>query len=223
MPLFRGIFFYLHSMKQILFFGLFLLYFFPIGHVFGQQEEDTTASFYREDQLYLGINYLVLSSSAPDFEQQGLSRSLYLGFLRDIPLHRSGQWAVAAGIGYEHTSMRTNLLLGTSSVLRQSSIAISRMGYHSISFPIELRWRNATPTKYAFWRIYAGLQWNRIWQASGTPKGFFRTWHPISYLSLGYNTWNIHLSYSLQSLYPAQADAANDLQKLGLGLIFYVF
>ena len=223
MPLFRGIFFYLHSMKQILFFGCCLFCFYPVVHVFGQQEQDTTTTFYREDQLYLGVNYLVLSSSDPDFEQQGLSRSLFLGFLRDIPLHRSGQWAVAAGIGYEHTSMLTNLLLDTSSALPQSSSAMSRMGYHSLSFPVELRWRNATPTKYAFWRIYAGLQWNRIWQTSVTPKGFFRTWHPTSYLSLGYNTWNIHVSYSLRSLYPSQSEAPHDLQKLGLGLMFYVF
>ncbi|MGC6421197.1 MAG: outer membrane beta-barrel protein [Flavobacteriaceae bacterium] len=210
--------------RPVLCFLLMLLSFLGWG-----QEKKDNSSFYREDQFYFGLHYLLLNSSDEAFEQQGLSSRFQIGILRDIPISRNGRWAIAAGIGYEKTSLRTNSQweteLGMLS-LDYSQDRYTRFGYHSLSLPFELRWRSSSPSKYAFWRLYAGVKATRNWETAATPKGILQDWIPTAYFSFGYNTWNLYTSYSLQSIYSNSLDLdapLSNLKGVALGLVFYVF
>jgi hypothetical protein len=50
-------------------------------------------------------------------------------------------------------------------------------------------------------------------------------WIPSAYLSVGYNTWNLQLAYTLKPLFVqsiVMEDEAN-IRLLSLGLVFYFF
>ena len=78
----------------------------------------------------------------------------------------------------------------------------------SIVFPIELRWRNSTPDRYDFWRIYTGFKAKRNYHINSDPSygrslkiKNKRDWTHSIYLNSGFNTWNISLEYDLNSIF----------------------
>ena len=205
------------------------LWFFTVGLItfpsLWAQKGETEAIFYREDQLYFGLNYLVVQSQTSAFELQGLSSQFQFGVLRDIPLHANGRWAVALGLGFERTNIRSNSQWeGTT--LRYTPNTYRTYSYQGLSIPIEFRWRSSTPTKYAFWRIYSGVKWKRNWAVGGaTPSDVLRPWVPSVYTAIGYNTWNLYFSTTLQSIYRTEALIVDqgDIGYLALGLVFFLF
>jgi hypothetical protein len=187
-------------------------------------EED---SFYREDQFYFGVSYLVNESKAVSFNQEGLSGQFSLGFIRDFPLHRSGRLALGLGLGYERLSLRNNIRWNLEEAQPEFSYAQNPQpfSFQSLSLPVELRWRSSSLTKYAFWRVYSGMKWNRNWALKSEQQQLLSEWIPSAYLSVGYNTWNLQLAYTLKPLFVqsiVMEDEAN-IRLLSLGLVFYFF
>lgn len=188
------------------------------------QEKAAESVFYREDQLYFGLNYLVVQSDASGFALQGLSSQFQFGILRDIPFHANGRWAVAVGLGFERTNIRSNLLWEDAS-LNYTPNSYRTYSHQGLSIPLELRWRSSTLTKYAFWRLYSGVKWQRNWEVGSLPEDVLRQWTPTFYTALGYNTWNLYVSTTLSSIYNEEVFSKKSIgvRHLALGLIFYLF
>lgn len=190
-------------------------------------QENNADTFYREDQLYAGINYQIANSSAEGFFQEGLSSQLQIGLIRDIPISKSGRWAVGLGVGYERVNLRNNLQWDFEQGQARYFYAQrpSSFSYRSLALPLEVRWRSSTSTKYAFWRVYSGVKWNRNWTAEAQSRALLNDWLPTAYISVGYNTWNLQFAYTLRPLYDSTVfpTSTNNLRIVSIGLVFYLF
>ena len=215
------------------------------------QEEiiDTTSTTnadikYREDQFYFGITYNILSFAPPGMSSRGLSGGLQGGFLRDMPINKRRNLAVAVGLGLSYDQFGQNLFIGEDingstifSVLGSDiEYTQNRFGMAMVEVPIEFRWRTSTPTEYKFWRVYAGARIGYAYWHKSTFKqpGNNRNQRKISEfdpvriaatLSFGYNTFNFFASYSINPLfkdaYTVEGDKI-DLKTLKVGLMFYI-
>jgi hypothetical protein len=104
---------------------------------------------------------------------------------------------------------------------------------HSLELPLSLRWRNATPDNFVFWRVYGGvsLRWNyynKIHQETFEIKNSsnIQNLGAVAHLSFGYNTWNFYLAYHLSPFFEENVMDTNgqplDLNPIKIGLIFYI-
>ncbi|MCM4169259.1 hypothetical protein KCTC52924_00677 [Arenibacter antarcticus] len=198
---------------------------------------------YLEDQFYLGLTYNFLMELPIDVEQRNLSYGLQGGFIKDIPLNWDRTLGLGIGLGYGINSYYTNLraveqLTGVEYEIldRTTSYKRNKIETHVLEMPLQMRWRNSTPEEYKFWRVYAGMKLgyvfgNRSKFVSSTEKVGFsnpdinRFQYGLAF-NVGYNTFNIHVYYSLRSLFKENASLPTgiplNLQPLQIGLIFYI-
>lgn len=214
------------------------------------QQADTLAtvskpvdSLYREDQFYLGLTYNLLQDLPAGVSQNNFSYGLLLGFIRDIPLNRPRTVAMGIGLGYALNAYYTNLRAIQSGDDIQYIIPGAGVSYkrnkletHMIELPIELRWRNSTPTSYSFWRIYAGMKLGYIvgsrskYVTAAFKDTFYNTdTENFQYgltLSVGYNALNLHMYYGLNGLFEDGVSGPDGLPlemlPVRIGLIFYI-
>ena len=105
---------------------------------------------------------------------------------------------------------------------------------HTIEFPVELRFRTSTSTKYKFWRIYPGIKFAYVFSLNTNLKQredflvedvveIDKFLYGLT-LSAGYNKWNIHVYYGLNSLFSESKNNSYeiDIHEIRLGLIFYI-
>jgi len=235
-------------LKKILLFGIL---FFSVSTLIAQEElilENPVDSLYREDQFYINLSYSMMQNKPSGYTQSGYFSNVAVGFLRDFPLNKQRNIAIAPGIGYTFSHLKSNLLIipdnlindlsSTGSnleVLNRSFSKNNNLRYHNIDIPIELRWRTSTPDSHKFFRIYAGVKFSYIF----ANKSVFKdgsTKYKVSnidnlnkfqtgvYLSAGYNTWNAFAYYGLTSLFKDDTSNTSSvrLNTLQLGLIFYI-
>ena len=104
---------------------------------------------------------------------------------------------------------------------------------HSLELPLSLRWRNATPDNFAFWRVYGGvsLRWNyynKIRQETFEIKNSsdIQNLGAVAHLSFGYNTWNFYLAYRLTPFFKTESLSSQtipiNITPIKEGLIFYL-
>ncbi len=194
---------------------------------------------YKEDQIYLSIYYNSLGGKLDNFKENKFSSSFNIGFIRDIPLTKSGKFAFGVGAGLGLNSLNNNLKLSSSNnntynLLSNRDIPKKNtFNYSEIQIPLEIRWRNSTALKYKFWRIYAGLKYARVLKASYSFESPQENYNlnsvPINpdqlgfTLNIGYNTWNIGLYKSLRPFFSKKADPLPlALEQFKLGLVFYI-
>ena len=60
--------------------------------------DSTDFSFYREDQIYLGVSFIALDTNQENFDARGLSSHFQWGLVRDFPIDSSGQFALGVGL-----------------------------------------------------------------------------------------------------------------------------
>ena len=228
-------------MKNVLF--LFLLV--PVLG-FSQKEEATTVvdSLYKEDQFYVGVGYNVVRQRPANFSQNGFSLGFNLGFIKDMPLNERRNVAIGIGLGYATNSFNQNLLISEGqngaynyTILTDgNSYNKNKFSNHLIELPIEFRWRTSTPTDYAFWRIYAGFKVGYVFHNAVKYRGDLGSYKLVNIsdfnnfqygltLSVGYNTWNLHVNYSLNPIFNSNASLYGepvDLSSIKLGLMFYI-
>lgn len=200
---------------------------------------------YREDQFYIGITYNLLSSIPDGVYPEGLSGGFYFGFLRDMPINKNRNLAIAIGAGMTFDQYSHNLLIDKDSngeatftiIGDNNDFNSNRFKTAIVEIPFELRWRSSTPTSYKFWRAYAGLKVGYAFWHRATYKGLTSTisnsdiseFDKLSFgttLSLGYNKFNFFLYYSINPFFKDGA-LTNDGQQVGfktikLGLIYYI-
>ena len=84
-----------------------ILFFFVFINVFSQNVSNE--SYYKEDQIYLGVSYISLKNNIDDLKQNGFSRSIFIGFINDISLNKKGDLALGIGLGYSNDKYISNL------------------------------------------------------------------------------------------------------------------
>ncbi|MFC7357911.1 porin family protein [Jejudonia soesokkakensis] len=227
----------------------YLLLLSPIINCIGQEPSGPFSkeidSLYREDQFYFGINYNILSDKPVGVEIQGLSGGLQLGYLRDMPINKRRNIAIAIGAGVSFDTYGQNLFIGEEdseetifTVLNSSEVNYdrNRISVYSIDAPIEFRWRSSTASTYKFWRVYAGMKIGYVYHYKTTFKQpgneVFQTdipeFEPLrlgATLSFGYNTFNLFAHYSINPFFKnALTTDGQDvsLKTIKLGLMFYI-
>tara|TARA_B100002051_G_scaffold270611_1_gene303812 strand:- start:734 stop:1372 length:639 start_codon:yes stop_codon:yes gene_type:complete len=194
---------------------------------------------YREDQIYFSVYYNSLGDNLDNFKENKFSSSLNFGFIRDIPLSKSGKLALGIGLGLGVNSFNNNLKLSSDSsnsynLLSSREIPQKNIfNFSEFQVPLEIRWRNSTPNNYKFWRIYAGIKYSRLLSSSynfENQQENYKINNPsinldqIGFtLNIGYNTWNLGLYKSLDSFFNNNVKSLlRELEQFKLGLIFYI-
>lgn len=201
-------------------------------------------SLYREDQFYLGITYNLLNNKPNEVKQNGFSSGFNFGFIRDMPINKRRNKSIGVGLGLSFNSYNQNLQISSNqnklaySILDNDDINYSKNKFYTsvIELPIEFRWRTSTATEYSFWRIYTGVKLGYVFNSSskyeGEPDNIYlndvNSVNSLQYgltLSAGYNTWNFHLYYGLNSLFDDTAFVNThqiNSNAVKIGLMFYI-
>ena len=195
--------------------------------------------YYLEDQLYLKINYNILTNLPKSIFQSGFSNSFSLGFIKDLPINKQRNFGFGIGIGYGHETYFHNIKI--YEVNRQTFFDYFDENYDSnkliinqLEIPIEIRWRTSTIDKYKFWRIYSGIKINYIYlsksvfetenkQTYKNPNAINKLQYGIT-LAAGYGTFNFFMYYGLTPLFN-DAILNNEkinIKELKFGLQFYI-
>ena len=210
---------------------------FLFFHSFGLSQEDFQK--YREDQIYFSVYYNSLGSELDNFKENKFSSSFNIGFIRDIPISKSGKFALGLGIGYGTNSFNNNMKLSSNNqslyelLSNRDAPTKNTFNFSEIQFPLEIRWRNSSPSNYKFWRIYAGLKYSKVIQSAfkhdSSHENYKLTNLPINLdqlgltLNIGYNTWNIGLYKSLRPFFNKNIQSLpQGLEQFKVGLIFYI-
>jgi hypothetical protein len=200
-------------------------------------------SLYREDQFYVGVTYNLPLSLPSGTNVRGLSGGFQLGFLRDMPINKQRNIAIAIGAGISIDQYGQNLFIGETAndetifrVLNNVDYTRNRFNTAIVEAPIEFRWRSSTPSSYKFWRVYAGF---RVGYAYWYKATFKQTGNNVNQtkipefdplrmaatLSLGYNTFNFFASYSINPFFKDAVTVDGekvDFRTLKVGLMFYI-
>lgn len=203
----------------------------------------TKDSLYREDQFYVGVTYNLPLNLPSGANIRGLSGGFQLGFLRDIPINKQRNVAIAIGGGIAIDQFGQTLFIGETAddgtifrVLDNVDFTRNRFNMAIVEAPVEFRWRNSTPTSYKFWRVYAGFRVGYVYWYKATFKQTGNTvnqtkipeFDPLrlsATLSLGYSSFNFFASYSINPFFKDAVTVEGekvDFRTLKVGLMFYI-
>lgn len=187
-------------------------------------------SLYREDQFYASLSYNLIQNRPDGFKQFSFSPGVTFGILRDIPISKNRHWAIAPGIGYSYNNIKQFInsveIVGATENNTSENIR-TIISSHSIDFPLEIRWRNATPNSHSFWRIYTGFKTSYVFNSKlestieNTKKSILDEINRLqygAYVSVGFNTWNPYIYYGINPIFKEGSKMSN----FNVGFIFYV-
>lgn len=206
-----------------------------ISNAFAQKDSLSIGDRYLEDQLYFGLTYNQLFNQPSLVSASGFSFGINMGYLKDIPLTKRGNVALALGLGYSYDSFNHGFKLSSvDNVVVFDAVANSSSNSfktHAVEFPFEIRWRTSTANKYKFWRIYAGIKFgynfrNTFSYEDVTYNNVDR-FNKLQYgltLSAGYSTFNFNFYYGLKPLFKGanSGEPTIGTKMLRMGLIFYI-
>ncbi len=194
---------------------------------------------YLEDQIYVSLTYNLLLNKPPLINQNGFSGGVSFGFIKDLPINKSRTLGFGVGIGYSYNALIQNLKIsqinGTTVFDEAVNFTSNKLTIKSVDIPIEFRWRNSTPLKFKFWRIYAGMKLSYVTAVKSKFRSstelvstknsteFNRFQYGLT-LATGYGTWNLFIYYALNPLFD-NAIFNNEkikLKQLNVGLKFYI-
>ena len=204
----------------------------------------TVDSLYREDQFYVGVTYNVPLNMPSGVNTRGLSGGVQFGFVRDMPINKQRNIAIAIGAGLAFDQFGQNLFIGETlneetifSVLDSNvDFTQNRFSMALIEAPLEFRWRTSTPSNYKFWRVYTGFRVGYAYWYKATFKqpdnNVIQTKMPefdplrlSATLSFGYSTFNFFALYSINPFFKNAETVdgkAVDFRTLKVGLMFYI-
>ena len=215
----------------------FLFFFFTANHLFSQEIDE---DLYREDQIYINFYYNSLKNGVEEFKENKFSSSINFGFIRDIPLNKSGKFALGIGLGLGFNSYNNNLKINQINnnlnfefLENQREYDKNKFLSSEIQIPLEIRLRNSSINTYKFWRFYAGIKYSRLLSS----KYKFDSENIKYYiddiqlnqdkigltLNIGFNTWNIGLYKAIRPFFDKKNNnLSSDLEEFKVGLIFYI-
>ncbi|MCF6348550.1 MAG: PorT family protein [Flavobacteriaceae bacterium] len=206
------------------------------------QNNDTIKNTkYLEDQIYIGFSIATLINTPKGITQNGLSNSIELGIIKDIPINDKGDFAFGIGLGYGRNTYFQNIKIEEINNITQFQIAAegfknNKFSTHTIDVPLEIRWRTSTINKYKFWRIYAGGKLSYVFASNARfkepgntikVKGISEI-NKLQYglkLAVGYGTWNFNFYYGLTDLFSnanLNETTPIEVRDFRIGLIFYI-
>lgn len=212
----------------------------------GEPEPEVVDSLYREDQIYIGFTYNLLSGKPDNITGPQFSGGFHAGVVRDFPLNDRRNIALGLGLGWSINTYGQNLFIGEESGTEKTIFRIldreevdydrNRFSTQSVDVPIQFRWRTSTAESYKFWRIYTGLRPSYVYYFRSNfqqPKNTVRQtdvpeFNPFrlgATFTFGYNTFNFHFYYSLNSFFndDAVVNGENvELRTFQVGLMFYL-
>ncbi|WP_053990860.1 porin family protein [Mangrovimonas sp. TPBH4] len=216
-----------------------------IGLGFSQSVTDSLVvdSNYREDQFYAGVTYNWLVKEPSGLSQSGFSYGLHLGFIRDMPINKRRNVAFGLGLGFALNNYNQNMSIIKNgdrgfnySIIDESeqSYSKNRFSTYVVEMPFEIRWRTSTAKVYDFWRIYTGFKLGYVFYNTSLYDGSLGTlryknnddFNDFQYgltLSAGYDDFNLHLYYGLNSIF-GNAKVSNEnleMTTLKIGLMFF--
>ncbi len=189
--------------------------------------------------MYATFSLNLLQNRPAGFSKHSLSSGLSVGFLRDMPFNKKRTWAFAAGLGYSYNNLKNNIKIDNSTSVINYTIDDTfdknKLVLHQLDLPIEIRWRNSTYESHKFWRIYTGFKISYLFAdksvfKSSTEDITVRNNNDLSkikyatYLSVGNNTGNIYVQYSLSPIFKDVQlnDKRLELSSLNIGFVFYI-
>jgi hypothetical protein len=211
-------------------------------YIVPESDSDTK---YREDQFYIGVTYNFLSDVPNGVKISGLSGGFQFGYLRDMPINKRRNLAIAVGVGLAFNEYGQLLFIGEApdgktifTVLNDPNVEFTsnRFNTSTIDVPIEFRWRSSTAEIYQFWRIYAGF---RIGYAYWYKSTFTQPGNNVSQtnipefqklrlgtsLTFGYSSFNFTASYSLNPFFKDAITTDGqevNFRTIKLGIVFYI-
>lgn len=226
---------------------ILFLFLFSISFLFGQTSPTDFDFKYREDQFYTGFSYGLLSKTPVGSKSRGLSGAIQFGFLRDMPINKERNLAIALGAGFNFKRFSQNLfidknemgetiyeILGKEGPVKYKA---NRLGLSIIELPLELRWRTSSMTNYQFWRVYTGFRLGYVFSSTSIHKrsetnvriknidGIDRLRYSLT-LGFGYNKINFFTKYDLNNLFKKDIYAIDgshvEMTPLEFGFIFYL-
>lgn len=194
-----------------------------------------TDPFYREDQFYVGVTHSLLFDKPKDLSTRSISIGTNFGFLRDIPLNKQRTIAIAPGVGFALYNLRHNMALVAIDPVAFEIDGNPEKNVQKLSYleiPLEIRWRNSKVHSHKFWRIYTGIKYSYLLNATTKYKGIYgnnslKNSEILSksnlgvYISAGFNTWNLYAYYGFNPLYGKDVIDAR-INMLNVGLMFYI-
>ena len=187
-------------------------------------------SLYREDQFYASLSYNLIQNRPDGFKQFSFSPGVTFGILRDFPISKNRHWAIASGIGYSYNNIKQFInsieIVGATENNTSENIR-TIISSHSIDFPLEIRWRNATPNSHSFWRIYTGFKTSYVFNSKlestteNTKESILDEINRLqygAYVSVGFNTWNPYIYYGINPIFKEGSKMSN----FNVGFIFYI-
>ena len=220
---------------RCIFLFLFALFIVPVSYGQDGEVEDTD---YLEDQIYISLSYDILLKKPESISQNGFSGGFSIGFIRDIPLNERRNFGVAVGLGYAYDAFIQNMKISKEESTLFEAVSdynSNSLRLHYLELPFEIRWRNSSPSKYKFWRAYAGLKLGYL--VTGKSKFSdsngavlldeipeLETFQVGLYLAAGYSTWNIYVYSGLKELF-SDADLNENpinMKPFKIGLKFYI-
>ena len=187
-------------------------------------------SLYREDQFYASLSYNLIQNRPDGFKQFSFSPGVTFGILRDFPISKNRHWAIAPGIGYSYNNIKQFInsieIVGATENNTSENIR-TIISSHSIDFPLEIRWRNATPNSHSFWRIYTGFKTSYVFNSKlestteNTKESILDEINRLqygAYVSVGFNTWNPYIYYGINPIFKEGSKMSN----FNVGFIFYI-
>ncbi len=226
------------------YFHFYYIFFFSISFAQDYEAsklESILEDSYAEDQFYINVVYNVLYNKPKGMNQTGFSGGYGFGFIKDIPFKKNGTFGVGIGAGFSYNAYVQNLKIETLNGVSVQSIVenynTNKYVTMSIDIPFELRFRNATKTRFKFFRWYTGLKTSfyitkkakhksssenlRIRDISNTPDIALGITSGI-----GYSAYTLYVYYGLSPLLKdvtIGGDSFANISELKFGLIFYLF
>jgi hypothetical protein len=233
------------SQKALLCLG-FLLLFFSV-----QAQENLNSSpspitkidsLYREDQFYVGLTYNVLKNAPAGFSNDKFSMGFSTGFLRDMPINKNRNLAIAPGLGLTFNNYSQNIGITTTNNTPVYTVLTDPASYSNNKFsqlfvdvPLEFRWRGSTFENHNFFRIHGGVKlsyllYDRSVLRTGSGDSVimnnpdFNKLVYGAYFAAGYGGANLYIYYGLNPIFKtAQTTTTTvDIKSLNIGLIFYI-
>lgn len=217
----------------------------PLGDKITKEVDTIGDLNYREDQFYLGVTYNLLSNVPPAVNLRGLSGGIHFGFLRDMPINKRRNVAIAVGAGLSFDVYGNTLFIGETpeeetifTILTTDDYIFdtNRFTTAVAEIPVEFRWRSSTPKKYGFWRVYAGFRLGYAYwyqakfkqpenEVTQTDIPEFNQVRLAATLSFGYNKVNFYANYSINPFFDGAVTTSGesvDFRTIKLGIIFYI-
>ncbi|RYY10363.1 MAG: PorT family protein [Chitinophagaceae bacterium] len=209
-----------------------------------QFEPNFTAvdSLYREDQFYASFTYNIITNLPREMSQNKFSVGVSGGFLRDFPVNKQRNVAIALGLGYTLQNYNYNLIVSqTPTGVTYEYIGDdlyyekNKLSLNYVDLPVEFRWRTSVPESHKFWRIYTGLKFSYLFNSRSKFTGVggknlvinnsdLNPFRFSTYVAAGYNTWNFYACYGINPIFRRGSVGSQQLEisSLSVGLMFYI-